>query len=1017
MTVSSGVEGRYPLLTLIALNGQEKGRKYTLTGEQPVLLGRQSDAIRLTDAQTSRKHAEIILQNNTWLIRDLGSTNGTWVNGQKIKQITELEQGDRIVLGRHQFRVAEITDLPAPTPQPKPVTPEPAIGSEDLAEMGVDLSESLSADLLEDEELDESAILDEHSDSEPQQPPAEASEHVADKKTPEASEAAEPSSSKAASESAEDELIDLDALLGESEPEKSEPEPSSAEPQASLPLETQPETESSQVESSPTETEPEQEIKDQPEEVIDLDQVLEESSAESEQSEAASADDIDIDALLGFGEEETKSKQEEPVSTESEQTDEQASQAVADQPEPTQVQASSSDAGEDVLDLDALLADSADQPQADEAPSIEDETEPDQTSTDSEPQAEQIEEAPPEVEDQPPAPAGESESLVDIDILAEAKPESESEKPSEPETAEATDQHDAAEPADVDVAEPDIEALLTDDTTNETAPAEPGLTEEPASADISSDDSLSPEDVAEHIEDASEDVLSTEPQPAPSPTDIDETEPDTALPGEGEQESEEDQADPLAVSTGELSETEKDLLLSAEEQEQVVTNYRRSRIKKITAVVFVLGLLAVAIWYGLNVQADRPTGDTEPEQTVQPALTPTPEQPQPIAADSRSIPPSSGHNPTNPDTIEPTQPDHNRVTHSKPTPVEPAAPEMADTIDTDPISVPKPTPEQAAPPPPPVVFPDPFEDVAPGLSAPTEPVNELTTPAESDAPQPDTPKPDTPTPSVDSAPEKPVATDTAPILEPSTNEASTSRNDTPVEDATPADVNAEAPATATGSSASQGQETHELAMLTELVESQHSAKDRVAEQAAYAGARKVAFLVDASGSLVDSFPIVLRELSQEITRLPDDRAFTVIFFGAEGVLEVPPVGMRWADRANKQRVRDWIDPSAGHINAWGRGDLFEAVRHALTYQPNEIVLLSDNLTSRLASEDTIKQTVDQLAELIDGKVEQIHVVQFFNRDPHQLLKSIAERFDGTYNLILDPATRNSQSSAVDSVMN
>ena len=89
------------MLTLILLNqdSDEKTTAFRLEGEKPQVLGRHAD-IKLEDTRISRRHAEIAPQNGSWLIRDLGSSNGTWVNGQRVVTICELEEGDRLQIGR-----------------------------------------------------------------------------------------------------------------------------------------------------------------------------------------------------------------------------------------------------------------------------------------------------------------------------------------------------------------------------------------------------------------------------------------------------------------------------------------------------------------------------------------------------------------------------------------------------------------------------------------------------------------------------------------------------------------------------------------------------------------------------------------------------------------------------------------------------------------------------------------------------------------------------------------------------
>lgn len=70
-----------------------------------VTLGRALEAdIRLNDSKASRLHAQIEVTDNTlFRIKDLGSTNGTLVNGQVVKEAI-LKDGDKIIIGDHLFR-------------------------------------------------------------------------------------------------------------------------------------------------------------------------------------------------------------------------------------------------------------------------------------------------------------------------------------------------------------------------------------------------------------------------------------------------------------------------------------------------------------------------------------------------------------------------------------------------------------------------------------------------------------------------------------------------------------------------------------------------------------------------------------------------------------------------------------------------------------------------------------------------------------------------------------------------
>jgi pSer/pThr/pTyr-binding forkhead associated (FHA) protein len=74
-------------------------RTYDLTG--PItILGRGTDCdLRLVDAGVSRHHAELRIEDGEVVLVDLGSTNGTFVNGQPIRRITLLD-GTQVTLGR-----------------------------------------------------------------------------------------------------------------------------------------------------------------------------------------------------------------------------------------------------------------------------------------------------------------------------------------------------------------------------------------------------------------------------------------------------------------------------------------------------------------------------------------------------------------------------------------------------------------------------------------------------------------------------------------------------------------------------------------------------------------------------------------------------------------------------------------------------------------------------------------------------------------------------------------------------
>lgn len=86
------------MATLHVLQGPDKGRTYR-TPNEPAVIGRSSDQIHLTDHSASRRHAELRPANGDWVLVDLNSSNGTYLNGQRVISPITLKHGDQIKVG------------------------------------------------------------------------------------------------------------------------------------------------------------------------------------------------------------------------------------------------------------------------------------------------------------------------------------------------------------------------------------------------------------------------------------------------------------------------------------------------------------------------------------------------------------------------------------------------------------------------------------------------------------------------------------------------------------------------------------------------------------------------------------------------------------------------------------------------------------------------------------------------------------------------------------------------------
>ncbi|HQG13900.1 MAG TPA: FHA domain-containing protein, partial [bacterium] len=83
---------------LVVVDGPNRGKKLTLNKNITKVGKRESNDLILADKTVSRNHVEIEYASDSFLLRDLGSTNGTFLNGSKVKEVY-LTPGDLIKIG------------------------------------------------------------------------------------------------------------------------------------------------------------------------------------------------------------------------------------------------------------------------------------------------------------------------------------------------------------------------------------------------------------------------------------------------------------------------------------------------------------------------------------------------------------------------------------------------------------------------------------------------------------------------------------------------------------------------------------------------------------------------------------------------------------------------------------------------------------------------------------------------------------------------------------------------------
>ena len=169
-------------------------------------------------------------------------------------------------------------------------------------------------------------------------------------------------------------------------------------------------------------------------------------------------------------------------------------------------------------------------------------------------------------------------------------------------------------------------------------------------------------------------------------------------------------------------------------------------------------------------------------------------------------------------------------------------------------------------------------------------------------------------------------------------------------------------------------------------------------------AKRIVYVIDASGSLLDSMPFVIENLQKSIRGLKGHQSFTVIFSQGDKAIEVPPRGMHPADADHKQQAVSWINLSSGNVVPRGRSKPIVAIEAALNYKPEAIFLLSDNITGQGQFEINQERLLASILKANTVKTR-INTIQFLYPDPlmsiglQPTLEVISKETGGKYKFI------------------
>jgi len=90
---------------LVVVGGRHAGKEIPVSTPEFAIGRGQECQLRLKSDVVSRKHCAIVVEKGVLAVRDFGSTNGTFLNGQRIQECRELKNGDRIAIGVLELEV------------------------------------------------------------------------------------------------------------------------------------------------------------------------------------------------------------------------------------------------------------------------------------------------------------------------------------------------------------------------------------------------------------------------------------------------------------------------------------------------------------------------------------------------------------------------------------------------------------------------------------------------------------------------------------------------------------------------------------------------------------------------------------------------------------------------------------------------------------------------------------------------------------------------------------------------
>jgi len=166
----------------------------------------------------------------------------------------------------------------------------------------------------------------------------------------------------------------------------------------------------------------------------------------------------------------------------------------------------------------------------------------------------------------------------------------------------------------------------------------------------------------------------------------------------------------------------------------------------------------------------------------------------------------------------------------------------------------------------------------------------------------------------------------------------------------------------------------------------------------------IVYVIDASGSMTESFAFVQKELLAAVDKLAENQRFTIIFFQQDTAIAMMPAGLHKATEKAKDIARASVGLDVCEVQPRGSSNPTKALQLAIAYRPDAIVLLSDNITGtgRYAVElSDLLTDIERTRKARGAANTRIHTVQFLRPDPQQALQRIAQVTGGSHRFVAE----------------